>query len=93
MLMHLHKNNKHKLNFINFFEFFNQVVFIFYNFIFLLFTLFAFSIAHAQTNARQRNFEKDMQELLTERSAIQTELDHIAHYEDQLEVLDKHFTI
>ena len=26
-------------------------------------------------------------------SAIQTELDHIAHYEDQLEVLNKHFTI
>ena len=25
--------------------------------------------------------------------AIQTELDHIAHYEDQLEVIDKHFTI
>jgi len=26
-------------------------------------------------------------------AAIQTELDHIAHYEDQLEVIDKYFTI
>ena len=73
MLMHLHKNNKHKLNFINSFKFFNQVVFILYNFFFLLFTLFAFSIAQAQTYAKQRNFEKDMQELLNERSAIQTD--------------------
>ena len=26
-------------------------------------------------------------------AAIQTELDHIAHYEDQLEVLNKHFNM
>ena len=84
MLMHLHKNYKHKLYFINSFEFFNQVVFILYNFFFLLFTLFAFSIAQAQTSAKQRNFEKDMHELLNERSAIQTDFARQHDFENDL---------
>ena len=82
--MHLHKNNKHKLYFINSFELFNQVVFILYNFFFLLFTLFAFSIVQAQTSAKQRNFEKDMQELLNERSAIQTDFARQHDFENDL---------
>ena len=73
MFTHLHENNKQKLNFINSFELLKHVIFIFYKFFILVFAVFAFSIAQAQTVARQHDFEKDMQELLTETPAIQTE--------------------
>ena len=73
MFTHLHENNKQKLNFINSFELLKHGIFIFYKFFILVFAVFAFSIAQAQTVARQHDFEKDMQELLTETPAIQTE--------------------
>ena len=73
MFTHLHENNKQKLNFINSFELLKYVIFIFYKFFILVFAVFAFSIAQAQTFARQNDFEKDMQEFLTETPAIQTE--------------------
>ena len=73
MFTHLHENNKQKLNFINSFELLKHGIFIFYKFFILVFAVFAFSIAQAQTVARQHNFEKDMQELLTETPATQTE--------------------
>ena len=47
-------------------------------------TLFAFSIAQAQTSAKQQNFEKDMQELLNERSAIQTDFARQHDFENDL---------
>ena len=73
MFTHLHENNEQKLNFINSFELLKHGIFIFYKFFILVFAVFAFSIAQAQTVARQHDFEKDMQELLTETPAIQTE--------------------
>ena len=73
MFTHLHENNKQKLNFINSFELLKKGIFIFHKLFFLVFTAFAFSIAQAQTVAKQHHFEKDMQELLTESPETQTE--------------------
>ena len=73
MFTHLHENNKKKLYLINSFEHLKYGIFILYKFFILVFAVFAFSIAQAQTAARQHDFEKDMQELLTETPTIQTE--------------------
>ena len=73
MFTHLHKNNKQKLNFNNSFERLKHSLFFLYKFFIQVFAVFAFSIAQAQTFARQNDFEKDMQEFLTETPVIQTE--------------------
>jgi len=73
MFTHLHENNQQKLNFINSFELLKHCIFIFYKIFILVIAVFAFSIAQAQTVARQHDFEKDMQEFLTETPTTQTE--------------------
>ena len=73
MFTHLHENNKQKLNFINSFELLESGISISYKFFILVFAVFAFSIAQAQTFARQHDFEKDMQEFLSDTPVIQTE--------------------
>ena len=73
MFSHLHKNNKQNLNFINSLELLKNHIFIFFKFFMLVFALFTFSIAQAETVARQHDFKKDIQELLTETPAKQTE--------------------
>ena len=72
MFTYLHEKNKQKLNFINSLELLKQSIFIFYKFFILVFAVCVFSIAQAQTVARQHDFEKDMQELLTETPSTQT---------------------
>ena len=84
MFTHLHENNKQKLNFIYSFELLKYGIFIFYKFFILVFAVFAFSIAQAQTVARQHDFEKDAVEevkpseefktvFFPEMTAVQTE--------------------
>ena len=73
MFTHLHEINKQKLNFINSYELLKKGIFILYKFFILFFAIFSFSIALAKTVAKQNDFEKDMQELLTESPATQTE--------------------
>ena len=71
MFTHLHEIKKQKPNFINSFEHLKNGIFIFYKFFILVFAVFVFSITQAQTVARQHDFEKDVQELLTESPAAQ----------------------
>ena len=87
MFTHLHENNKQKLNFNNSFERLKHGLFFLYKFFIQVFTVFAFSIALAQTVSSQHNFEKDMQELLTETPAIQTEV--ARHHDFEKDVVEE----
>ena len=58
MFTHLHEKNI--LNFINPFELLKKCIYVFYKLFFLVVIVFVFSIAKAQTDLRQHNFEKNL---------------------------------
>ena len=84
MFMHLHLNDKNKLDFINSFEILNHSKFNLNKLFLLVFTLFAFSVAHAQIVSRHHDFNNDMKELLTEKPGTKTEFERQHDFEKDL---------
>ena len=71
MLFHLREKNKKKLNSINSFELLKKDIYVFYKLVIFVNVVLYFSFAQAQTDLKQHDFEKNLQEFLLETQTIQ----------------------
>tara|TARA_B100000686_G_C16624215_1_gene880904 strand:+ start:86 stop:1132 length:1047 start_codon:yes stop_codon:yes gene_type:complete len=75
MLFHLREKNKKKLNSINSFELLKKDIYVFYKLVIFVNVVLYFSFAQAQTDLKQHDFEKNLQEFLTKPPVVQTDFE------------------